>query len=189
MSYWYGFVRIRGSTFLNLALVEDSMESWSRRSKFVLMTFAVLFFLSEIFWSFSHKVFNEATKCKCNLRHHVLFLHIFPTGFLRALKRHVLVVLFAQGIVLSNPSLGYVGKYRLCPWGVSHLYIRNLYTPSYDRDQKETRGLTLYLVSRVFPLSCLWEIRWVLQFLAPLLMTGENGVDLVIRGNVPQQRS
>jgi hypothetical protein len=98
------FCKDQGSRFLNLALVEDSMESWSRRSKFVLMTFVVLFFLSEFFWSFTHKVFNEATKCKCNLRHHVLFLHIFPTRVLGVLKRHVLVVVFAQGGVLSNPS-------------------------------------------------------------------------------------
>jgi hypothetical protein len=102
--YWYGFARIRGSTFLNLALVEDSMESWSRRSKFVLMVVVVLFFLGEFFWSFSHKVFNEATKCKYNLRYHVLFLHIFPTWFLGVLKRHVLVAVFIQWGVLSNPS-------------------------------------------------------------------------------------
>jgi hypothetical protein len=28
----------------------------------------------------------------------------FPTGFLGVLKRHVLVAVFAQGEVLSNPS-------------------------------------------------------------------------------------
>jgi hypothetical protein len=28
------------------------------------MATVVLFFLGEFFWSFSHKVFNEATKCK-----------------------------------------------------------------------------------------------------------------------------
>jgi hypothetical protein len=39
----------------------------------------------------------------------------FPTGFLGVLTRHVLVAVFAQGGVLSNPSQGYVGKYRLCP--------------------------------------------------------------------------
>jgi hypothetical protein len=50
------------------------------------------------------RFFNEATKCKCNLGRHVLFLHIFPTGFLGVLTRHVLVVVFAQGGVLSNPN-------------------------------------------------------------------------------------
>jgi hypothetical protein len=98
------FCTDQGSTFLNLALVEYSIESRSRRSKFVLMAAVVLFFLGEFFWSFSHKVFNEATKCKCNLRHHVFFLHIFPTGFLGVLKRHVLVAVFAEERVLSNPS-------------------------------------------------------------------------------------
>jgi hypothetical protein len=93
------------------------------------MTAVVLFSLGEFSWSFSHEVFNEATKCKCNLYHHALFLHIFPTGFFGVLTRHVLVAVFAQGGVLSNPNQGYVGKYLLCPWGVSHLYIRNLYTP------------------------------------------------------------
>jgi hypothetical protein len=88
------FCKDQGSTFLNLALVEDSMESWSRRSKYVLMT-VVLFFLDEFSWSFSHEVFNEATKCKWNMRHHALFLHIFPLVFLGALMRHVLVAVFA----------------------------------------------------------------------------------------------
>ena len=31
LPYWYGFARIRGSTFLKLALVEDSIESRSQR--------------------------------------------------------------------------------------------------------------------------------------------------------------
>jgi hypothetical protein len=39
------------------------------------------FSLGEFSWSISHEVFNEATKCKCNLYHHALFLHIFPLGF------------------------------------------------------------------------------------------------------------
>jgi hypothetical protein len=39
------------------------------------------FSLGEFSWSFSHEVFNEATKCKCNLYHHARFLHIFPIGF------------------------------------------------------------------------------------------------------------
>jgi hypothetical protein len=35
------------STFLKLAFIEDLMESRSRRSKYVLMTVVVLFFLGE----------------------------------------------------------------------------------------------------------------------------------------------
>ena len=38
------FCKDQGSTFLNLALVEDSMESRSRRLKYVLMTVDALFF-------------------------------------------------------------------------------------------------------------------------------------------------
>jgi hypothetical protein len=38
------------------------------------------------------------------LYHHALFLHIFPTVFFGVLMRHVLVAVFAQGGVLSNPS-------------------------------------------------------------------------------------
>jgi hypothetical protein len=81
------FCKDQGSTFLNLALIEDSMESWSRRSKYVLMTVVALFFLGEFSWSFSHEVFNEATKCKCNMRHHALFLHIFPLSFFESFKK------------------------------------------------------------------------------------------------------
>jgi hypothetical protein len=96
----------------------------------------------------------------------------------------VLVAVFAQGGVLSNPSQGYVGKYRLCPWGVSHLYIRNLYTPSYYTDQKEARGPILYRVSCVSSVVLMGRETGTLQLLAPLLLTGGKGADLVIRGNV-----
>jgi hypothetical protein len=41
------FCKDQGSTFLKLVFIEDSMESRSRRSKYVLMTVVVLFFLSE----------------------------------------------------------------------------------------------------------------------------------------------
>jgi hypothetical protein len=105
LSYWYGFARIRGSTFLKLALVEDSIESRSQRIEiYPDDNCCTLFPLVSFFLSFSHEVFNEATKCKCNLYHHALFLHIFSIGFFGVLTRHVLVVVFAQGEVLSNPS-------------------------------------------------------------------------------------
>jgi hypothetical protein len=45
------------------------------------------------------------TKCKCNIRHHAFFLHIFSTRFLRVLTRHVLVAIFARGGVLRNHSM------------------------------------------------------------------------------------
>jgi hypothetical protein len=43
------FCKDQGSTFLNLGLVEYSIESRSRRSKFILMATIVLFFLGEFF--------------------------------------------------------------------------------------------------------------------------------------------
>jgi hypothetical protein len=127
LPYWYSFARIRGSTFLKLAFIEDSIESRYRRSKYVLMTVVVLFFLGEFSWSFSHEVFNEATKCKCNMRHHALFLHIFPLGFMGVLMRHVLVAVFAQGGVLRNPNEGLCGQIPNMPLrAITFLYIEHV---------------------------------------------------------------
>ena len=94
-----------GSTFLKLALVEDSIESRSQRIKICHDDNCCTLFPLVNFLEVSHmRFFNEATKCKCNLYHHAFFLHVFPTGFFGVLTRHVLVALFAQGGVLSNPS-------------------------------------------------------------------------------------
>ena len=41
------FCKDQGSTFIKLAFIEDSIESRYRRSKYVLMTVVVLFFLGE----------------------------------------------------------------------------------------------------------------------------------------------
>ena len=149
LPYWYGFARIRGSTFLKLAFIEDSIESRYIRSKYVLMTVVVLFFLGEFFISFTHKVFNEATKCKCNLCHHVLFLHIFTTGFLRVLMRHMLVAVFVQGGVLRNPNERLCGQYWICPREVSRLYILNMYPLIWNTKEKEAIGPNLHHMSHV----------------------------------------
>jgi hypothetical protein len=115
LPYRYGFANIRGSIFLKLALVEDSIESRSQRIKICPDDSCCILFPLVSFLEVSHMmVFNEATKCKCNLYHHALFLHIFLTEFFGVLTRHVLVALFAQGGVLSNPSQSYVGKYLFC---------------------------------------------------------------------------
>jgi hypothetical protein len=99
------FCKDQGSTFLKLALLEDSVESRSQRIEICPNdSCCTLFSLGEFSWNFSHEVFNEATKCKCNLYHHALFLHIFPTGFFGVLTRHALVAVFAQGGVLRNPN-------------------------------------------------------------------------------------
>ena len=145
------------------------MESRSRRSKYVLMIVVVLFFLGEFSWSFSHEVFNEATKCKCNLYHHALFLHIFPIGFFGVLTRHVLVAVFAQGGVLRNPNEGLCGQIpNIALRAIASLYIEPV-PLIWNREEKEARGPTLYHVSRVFPLSCLWEGRRVFYSFSRLI--------------------
>jgi hypothetical protein len=60
-------------------------------------------------------------------------------------------------------------------WQITNIALRaiaSLYIEPvpliWNTDQKEARGPTLYPVSRVFPLSCLWEGRRVLYiFLRP----------------------
>jgi hypothetical protein len=72
----------QGSTFLKLALVEDSIESRSQRIEICPDDSCCTLFPLVSFLEVSHmRFFNEATKCKCNLYHHALFLHIFPLGF------------------------------------------------------------------------------------------------------------
>jgi hypothetical protein len=70
------------------------------------------------------------------------------------------------------------------PEGVSHLYIRNLYTPSYYREKKEARGPTLHHVSRVLSVVLMGRDTGHPHLLAPNLLTGGKGADLVICGNV-----
>jgi hypothetical protein len=70
------------------------------------------------------------------------------------------------------------------PEGVSHLYIRNLYTPSYYREEKEARCPTLHHVSRVLFVVLMGRDTDHQHLLAPNLLTGGKGVDLVIRDNV-----
>jgi hypothetical protein len=61
--------------------------------------------------------------------HHVLFLHIFPLGFLGVLMRHVLVAIFAQGGVLRNPNEGLCGQIPNMPlWEITSLYIESVPT-------------------------------------------------------------
>jgi hypothetical protein len=104
------FCKDQGSTFLKLALVEDSTQSRSRRLKICPNdNCCTLFLLVSFFWSFSHEVFNKATKCIYNMHHHALFLHTFLTGFLGVLMSHVLVAVFVQGGVLRNPNEGLCG--------------------------------------------------------------------------------
>jgi hypothetical protein len=74
----------------------------------------------------------------------------------------VLVAVFAQGGVLRNPNEGLCGQIpNIALRAIASLYIE-LVPLVWNRDQKEVRGPTLYHVSRVFPLSYLWEGRRVL---------------------------
>jgi hypothetical protein len=59
-----------------------------------------------------------------------------------------------------------------------------MYTPSYDRDQKETRCPTLYHVSRVSSVVLMGRETSSLQLLASLLLTEGKESDLMMRGNI-----
>jgi hypothetical protein len=61
------------------------------------------------------------------------------------------------------------------PEGVSHLYIRNLYTPSYYREEKEAKGPTLHRVSCVSSVVFMGRETGPLPLLASLLLTGGKG--------------
>jgi hypothetical protein len=64
--------------------------------------------------------------------------------------------------VLRNPNEGLCGQIpNIAQRTIASLYIKHV-PLIWDRDQKEARGPTLYHVSRVFPLSCLWEERRVI---------------------------
>jgi hypothetical protein len=59
-----------------------------------------------------------------------------------------------------------------------------MYPLIWNREEKEARGPTLYRVSCVFSVVLMGRETSILQLLAPLLLTGGKGADLVIRGNV-----
>ena len=74
----------QGEHILKLGIALGSINSRSRRSHYVLKTCCTLFFLVS-FSEVSHiKFLTRQRTCKCNLRHHALFLRIFPTGFFRS---------------------------------------------------------------------------------------------------------
>jgi hypothetical protein len=54
----------------------------------------------------------------------------------------------------------------------------------WNRDQKEARGPTLHRVYCVSSVVLMGRETGTLQLLAPLLLTGGKGADLMIRGNV-----
>jgi hypothetical protein len=61
------------------------------------------------------------------MRHHALFLHIFPLGFLGVLMRHVLIAVFAHEGVLRNPNEGLCGQISNMPLrATTSLYIEHV---------------------------------------------------------------
>jgi hypothetical protein len=127
------------------------------------MTAVVLFFPLVSFLEVSHMRFltrQQSANAICITMHS--FSIFFPLGFFGVLTRHVLVTVFAQGGVLRNPNEGLCGQIpNIALRVIASLYIEPV-PLMWNRDQKEARGPTLYPVSRVFPLSCLWEGRRVL---------------------------
>jgi hypothetical protein len=77
-----------------------------------------------------------------------------------------------------------VGKYLLCPLEISHLYIRNLYTPHNTEIRKRPEAQPYILVSCVSSVVLMGRETSSLRLLASLLLTGGKGADLVIHGNV-----
>jgi hypothetical protein len=105
--------------------------------------------------------------------------------FLGVLMRHVLVAVFAQGGVLRNPNEGLCGQIPNMPLrAITFLYIEHVPPHMEEREEKEARGPNLHCVSCVFSVVLMRRETGTLQLLAPLLLTGGKGADLVIRGNV-----
>jgi hypothetical protein len=77
-----------------------------------------------------------------------------------------------------------VGKYRICPLRpIPSLYIEHV-PPSYVIKKRKRQEVQPYILCLVCSLSCFCEGRQIPHLLAPNLLTGGKGADLVIRGNV-----
>jgi hypothetical protein len=83
----------------------------------------------------------------------------------------------------DRPDRGPSGL-RAGPSALNLVLNRNLYTPSYDREEKEARGPTLHHVSCVLSVELLGMDTGLPHLLAPNLLTGGKGADLVICGDV-----
>ena len=117
--------------------------------------------------------------------HHALFLHIFPLGFLGVLMRHVLVAVFVQGGVLRNPNEGLYGQIPSMPLrAITSLYIELVPPHMEQRSERGQRPNPISSVSCVSSVMLMGRETGSLHLLAPLLLTGGKGADLVIRGNV-----
>jgi hypothetical protein len=96
----------------------------------------------------------------------------------------VLVAVFAQGGVLRNPNEGLCGQIpNIALRAIASLYIEHV-PLIWNREEKEARGPTLHRVYCVSSVVLMGRETGTLQLLAPLLLTGGKGADLVIRGDV-----
>jgi hypothetical protein len=95
-----------------------------------------------------------------------------------------LVAVFAQGGVLRNPNEGLCGQIpNIALRAIASLYIEHV-PLIWNREEKEARGPTLHRVYCVSSVVLMGRETGLPQLLAPLLLTGGKGADLVIRGNV-----
>jgi hypothetical protein len=100
----------------------------------------------------------------------------------------VLVAVFAQGGVLRNPNEGLCGQIpNITLRAIASLYIEPV-PLIWNREEKEARGPTLHHVSRVLFVVLMGRDTGHPYLLAPNLLTGGKGADLVIRGNVVLNR-
>jgi hypothetical protein len=95
-----------------------------------------------------------------------------------------LVAVFAQGGVLRNPNEGLCGQIpNIALRAIASLYIE-LVPLIWNREEKDARDPTLHRVYCVSSVVLMGRETGLPQLLAPLLLTGGKGADLVIRGNV-----
>jgi hypothetical protein len=96
----------------------------------------------------------------------------------------VLVAVFVQGGVLRNPNEGLCGQIpNIALRAIASIYIEPV-PLIWNREEKEARGPTLHRVYCVSSVVLMESETGLPQLLAPLLLTGGKGADLVIRGNV-----
>jgi hypothetical protein len=87
-------------------------------------------------------------------------------------------------ILLRNPNEGLCGQIpNIALRAIASLYIEPV-TLIWNREEKEARGPTLHRVYCVSSVVLMVRETGLPQLLAPLLLTGGKGADLVIRGNV-----
>jgi hypothetical protein len=91
---------------------------------------------------------------------------------------------FCHSHLLRNPNEGLCGQIpNIALRAIAYLYIEPV-PLIWNREEKEARGPTLHRVYCVFSVVLMGRETGLPQLLAPLLLTGGKGADLVIRGNV-----